>query len=275
MSQLGGQYGLGYDPSKERHDELRRESIAFLMRATSDSEIQTFDPRGKLVYPSQFNMGSCEGHELALNCQMVNYIKTGKIVPMSRMWCYLQAQIKDGGMRGDMGASIAGGVAAAKSVGVCREETFPYPNPVQYVTRWPEAAASEARQHLIRNSSVMQSYEDVRHWVGLHVGGVGIGINWTQALANNRSGIITAADCQGQSMGGHALALVSCSTNKKDGNKNYIWLVNSHGPQWGNNGCAEVEPAAVDYWCKSGAAVIGISDMQSYGARTIPSSHIL
>jgi hypothetical protein len=262
---LGGQYGLGYDPSKERHDELRRYSIPFLMRATAESELQTFDPRGKLIYPSQFNLGSCEGHEIALCMQYINFLATGKIVPMSRMWGYLQAQIKDGGMRGDMGASIAGGVAAMKDVGMCKESTFPYPNPVQYVTRWPANAPVEAKQHRLKNSSVMQSYEDVRHWVGMAIGPTGIGINWTPALANNRSGVIRLADCKGQSLGGHALALVSLASDRS-----HVWLVNSHGEQWGDRGCAQVEPEAVDYWCKSGAAVIGVSDMETYGRRHIP-----
>jgi len=267
---LGGPTGLGYDLSKERHDLLAASSAPFMLYGPQFTVPQTCNPTKLLMLLCQFAMGSCTGHAMSHLGQWLNWLKTRQRVLISRMFCYLRAQHHSGFEGSDQGASIAGAVEAAKQDGLPQEATFPYPNPVHYETSIPPAAFTEGRDHLVRSSSVLKSYADAQLWLGNGLGGIDIGIDWVQGLANFRGETIELQHLSGYTLGGHSLALIALSTRVDAQGRNYVWLANSHGPQWGQGGWAEVAPAVIEHWIQSGAAFIGVSDMEQYTPRAIP-----
>jgi hypothetical protein len=265
-----GQLGLGYRKSDENHALLAANSQPLVLYVAPVTTPQTCDPRAVVMLLCQFAMGSCTGHAMSHLGQWLNWLKTRQQVLISRMWCYLRAQHHSGFEGSDQGASIAGAVEAARQDGLPREETFPYPNPVHYSTAIPPVAFTEARDHLLRSSSVLKSYADAQLWLGNGLGGIDIGIDWVQGLANFRGETIELQHLSGYTLGGHSLALIALSTRVDEHGRNYVWLANSHGPQWGQGGWAEVAPAVIEHWIQSGAAFIGVSDMEQYAPRAIP-----
>lgn len=259
--------GLGYRLADERRAELQaRAKPLGLMSFSAPPEI---DHRGWLNVENQGPIGSCVGNALASVLECCNYIATaGGVVQLSRMFAYLESQKASGYFGSDNGATIDGAALAASRVGICLEATMPYPNPVRYVTTIPQAATVEAAGHRLKTHAVMRSYADVFNFLGSGVGAVEIGINWTQGLAQC-SGVAETNNIGGRSLGGHALALVGYSKRQDSSGRQYIWLVNSHGRQWGNQGWAEIAPNVIDYWLRNGETMIGFSDLESFGPRTI------
>lgn len=228
------------------------------------------DHRSWLWIENQGPMGSCAGHALATCAAVCNWIRTrGNAVRMSRMWCYLMGQQAGGFYGRDQGASISGCAAAARQYGICTEEAFPYPNPVQYSTRIPDGARDQAVQHVVRSASPMRNYADCYSFLAHGIGAIQIGIDWTEGLASNRSGIVDETNSGGRSYGGHSLAFVGYSGRMDTQGRNYLWKANSHGRSWGNQGFAEVAPVTVDRWIRSGSVgeFVGLSDMETYERR--------
>jgi hypothetical protein len=62
--------------------------------------------------------------------------------------------------------------------------------------------------------------------------------------------------------GGHAIALLSLSERKDNDGRPYVWMCNSWGANWGNNGWSEWAPKAIEQMCRHRYTVpIGVSDM--------------
>ncbi len=218
------------------------------------------DPRPWLQIEQQGRMGSCAGHAGTSVSEYINWVDTGGgIVQLSRMFCYIAGQ-QESGISGDQGATITGVIQALKKMGICLEETFPYPS--SYSDRLSPEAVSEAAQHKILQHSVLKSYDEVFQYLAAGLGAVEIGIPWTSSLANNRDGVIEAA--AGQNYGGHALAIIGYTERK------WPIMANSHGTGWGKNGFAEIHPRLFDEWGRdSYSELIGISDLQEYGVREL------
>lgn len=271
---LSGQLGLGYRIESEDHAHLAANSkpLGYMSLAGAPARI---DHRGWLKSKTQRNMGSCAGWALSADAQVLNFIDTGgESVEMSHMWCYLRGQAHSGFLGSDQGASIAGCVEAAKQDGVCREVTFPYPvdqwGRAVYSTRIPPEAVAESNDHHIRSSTVMNGYDSCFAYLASGVGAIDIGITWTSGLANNRTGLIDGSSVGGQNLGGHSMAILGYSDRRDNQGRQWLWLLNSHGPEWGNQGWAEVQPSLVDWWIQNGAVFIGVSDMEEYAPRQLP-----
>lgn len=247
-----------------------REDRAFL-RATAKpfhfvrtfSAPEEIDPRPWIRIEDQGQIGSCSGNSLSTILELCNWIATrGGIVQLSRMFSYLAAQKIDN-IHGDEGATISGAIRGAMQYGCCLESTFPYPTAYVPLESVPPAAIAEGKHHLLRSHAVMQNYRDCFEFLASGMGGVQIGINWTQELADNKSGVIESA--RGQNLGGHALAIVGYTRRKDRAGRNYLILINSWGEKWGNRGTAEIAPSLFDAWGRDGySEMVAASDLQSF-----------
>lgn len=267
MEIMGGELGLGWLRSHERMEDYGPIVRTFIAEPIVDPPA-IIDHRKWLVTENQGGVGSCAGHAGADCAQVCNWIAThGEAVRMSRMWCYLMGQKQSGLFGRDVGATISGVVSAMNKLGVPREVTFPYPG--VYRTQIPAAAYSEANDHRILSVSPMRSYDDCFTFLAAGIGAIQIGIDWTSSLANNREGVVEHVS--GGTYGGHSVSLVGYSARRDSQNRQYLWLHNSHGTGWGNQGWCEVAPRVIDSWIERSSLgeFMGLSDMEAYERRWI------
>lgn len=251
----GTRWGWAHD--KEDLDRLQSESQEFFLSVRGQFEAPAeIDPRGWHKIENQRSMGSCQGHALSSVCEMCYRIATGKIIHFSRMWCYIGTQRIDG-ITGDRGSTITGGRDLASKHGVCREETWPYPQ--RYTRDIPDGCEDEAKEFKIKSHTILRSYHDTFAYLASGQGGVEIGISWNSSC-DPRNGVI--ASYKSGRGGGHAVSLLGYSSRKDNQDRNYLWMANSWGEQWGNNGWAEVAPAAIDAMLDDRYTVfVGMSDL--------------
>lgn len=256
----------GYAARMERRDLLQSTQVAYRLPSAVEPPDE-IDHRGWLQIENQGAEGSCSGHATSSVLEVCNYIATGgDVIQLSRMFCYLSGQIEAGLIGSDCGCTIQGVVESAKKRGVCMEATFPYSG--RYETGIPDAAVFEAGGHQARSHCVMQSERDCFTFLASGVGGIICGVPWIESLARN-PGVVE--QLYGSTLGMHAIPLVGYSKTKDSQGRNFYWLPNSHGRQWGANGWAEISPSIVEYWIKSSCVVIGVSDLAAYGPRKIKS----
>ena len=219
---------------------------------------QTLDPRKVLKTENQGRMGSCRGHSGSTGVEWLRTLATREIgVQLSRMMMYVETQRIDG-ITSDRGSTIAGGVKLLESVGLCREELWPYPS--RYTQQRPsnwQAILDNAAPHRIGRKSRMRSYEDCAAWAGTGQGYIDIGIPWRQEYSAP-----VVETYRGGGGGFHAVSLFTLSDRKDNRGRNYIWMLNSHGLSSGNQGWSEYSPAFIDgCFTHSGTVMIGISDL--------------
>ena len=220
-----------------------------------------------MTIEDQGQMGSCSGQAMSSCLELLNWFDTqGEKIQLSRMFAYLSAQKLDGLLGRDTGATISGAVKAAKTFGICLEETFPYPP--KYSDGIPARALNEASKHRLIAHAVLNNYDDVFNFLASGVGAVEIGIPWRASLANN-NGVIDVST--GKTYGGHALAIVGFVRNKKDNqNRKYLIMANSHGRKWGKNGFALIAPRLFDEWSRDNfSEMIGMSDLEEFRPRLV------
>lgn len=250
-------YGYRYD----RENLKNLEAMAIPMPAMTFAAPDEIDPRPWHRIENQKSMGSCQGHALSSVTEFAYHIETGEVIQFSPMWCYIMTQKIDGLLGRDQGSTINGGMQCAKKYGVCRVETFPYPNPVKYSTKIPPEAALEAIKYKIRSHVMCKSYDDILQFIGAGLGGVEIGISWNKSCTPDSNGVIKSYKDGG---GGHAVCFLGY---KKNGN---LYLANSWDENWGDDGYAEVTPDAVNQMAKGRWTVmIGLSDMTTPEPRKI------
>lgn len=252
----------GYRRELEPVAKLKAGSKPMLCKVPAHIPDQ-IDCRDWLQIENQGSQGSCSGHMLTSALEYCNWVQTkGGIVQLSRQFAYLNGQKHCGLFGEDQGGTIDGVCEAAKADGVPQESTFPYPG--HYVTSIPQAAYDEAKGHKLRSYTFLKSYQEVFAYLATGVGAVCCGVPWVESFANNE-GIIE--EQSGGMYGWHAIPLIGYSTRKSGMGNHYLWLPNSHGREWGENGWAEVAPQVVENWCQSDCVVIGVSDLQEYGTR--------
>jgi hypothetical protein len=256
---------LGYRIDLERRAELHRSASRFNISKVFAAP-EEIDPRAKLRTEDQRQMGSCAGQSQSSCGELLNLFGNGGSIQLSAMYSYLAGQTMDGLLGQDNGATITGTVRGAKEMGYCLEETFPYPG--QYTSRFPAGSKEEGANHRLRRHVMLSSYQQCFDWLASGVGAIQIGIAWTAELADNTSGVISAA--RGQNYGGHALAVLGYSKRVDSKGRKHLWMLNSHGRQWGRDGWAEVAPGMMDQWCRDrNSEVVGVTDLQVFTPRRV------
>lgn len=261
---------LGWRHDLERRDELHGSAVDFVRVGTYAAPASiTHD---WIPIEDQGQMGSCSGHAITTCQEVLAFIATnGLRQQFSRMFGYLAGQTMDGLLGRDAGATITGSVRGAKEMGCCDESLFPYPR--QYVSSIPAEAKAKARERLIENHAVLRSYKDCFEWLASGQGAIEIGIMWTERMAGNTTGVLDVQDSYGQTLGGHALAIIGYEDDGGtfgSGRKSLI-VVNSHGVRWGNKGRAKMTPLLIDRLIQSrDTEFIGIGGSLGLKPRQVP-----
>lgn len=241
---------------------LPEESAVLAMRGTYN-EVKV-DPRKVMKVENQSSVGSCQGHDLSSCAELCYYIATGDLTrQLSRAYAYYETQRIDN-ISGDRGSTISGGIKLATTVGIPEESLWKYSG--RYENRRPSNWAEiekNAAQHKIGQSYRMTSYDGVRTFLGSGQGGISIGISWggemDRPIVNSFSGA---------GGGGHAIALLGLSERVDTSGRPFIWMLNSWGANWGNQGWAEWAPNAVEQMLKHRyTACFGLSDMPNVKPR--------
>jgi hypothetical protein len=243
-------------------DDVPKE-LAYLAR---DNGTQTLDPRKVLKTENQRNMGSCRGHSGSTGTEWLRTLATGEIgFQLSRMMMYVETQRIDG-IRSDSGSTIAGGLKLLENVGLCREELWPYPS--QYSQERPanwQAVLDDAAPHRIGRKQRCRTYGDVAAWAGTGQGYIDIGIPWRQEYSAPVVDVY-----RGGGGGFHAIALFTLSDRKDRSGRNYIWMLNSHGLNSGQQGWSEYSPSFIEgCLTHDGTVMIGVSDMPHMKGREL------
>lgn len=209
----------------------------------------------------QNGFGSCTGHGLSGSAEVCYWLATGKQIQFSRWFAYIRTQLFDG-IHGDQGATISGAQRTVTEVGLPREEFLPYPS--RYSQDIPQAAYDDAANFKIKTAYAVDSYDDILLGLRSGLGSCYFGISWTSGMANAGG---TIESYSGRSGGGHCICFVDWVD---DSERPYLWLANSHGPQWGEDGYAKVSPNAINQMLNSSWSEFRIiSDMDAPRTRTI------
>lgn len=257
----------GYLIDDEHREELRQTSSNLpLLMQWAESAPKDIDPRGWHRIENQGPMGSCQGHALSSVCENAYLISTGgrskKVIQFSPYFAYLDSQKMDQIFgRGDIGSTLAGGLASAMRSGSCPLEKMPYPNPVRYTGEFAPGAYDAAKNFKIRQHTWLKNYDEVYGYLASGLGGVEIGIRWGNGMMECHDGVIEHHDSRGG--GGHAVCFLGYTSEKTDSRgRKYLRLANSWGTEWGDEGWALVSPVAVDEMCRHPETVmLGLSDM--------------
>lgn len=252
------------EPGSARRNELFAMATPFELPMMGNPPIE-IDPRPFNKVENQLQQGACEGHDISSCFEHCYHIATGEVKQFSRAHGYYGTQRIDG-IRGDNGATIAGGVRLVTEVGLVSDEVWPYPrnyNPTPPVS-WDEIAKLAA-PFKIRSHSVLNGIDDVFNYLATGTGAVTIGTSW--GFTPDANGVV---ERYRRSNGGHATAVLGYSKRKDSAGRNYFWLLNSWGETWGNKGWGEISPQAMsDALSDQYAVAIGISDLSTPVVRPI------
>lgn len=266
------EFGLGYRRDLEDMANIHA-TAAPLYIPQAFSAPKTICHRNWRRAKSQGHVGSCSGFARASGEEVLNFIGTGgRAEVFSAMYCYLTNQKQCGLFGSDQGAQIDGSLRASQIDGVCHDAVFPYPG--EYVTHIPPAAPLEGKKHLIRKYAVMRSYDDCYRWLASGVGVILTGTVWTTGM-DKVGRIMDLQDLGGTYRGGHARVIhgyggPGTEPEVDSDGRPLLDDENSHGEEWGENGFCLIMPRVIDKWCLKGAVLIGISDLEVFGPRTLP-----
>jgi hypothetical protein len=256
------EFGLGYRGDKENHVNLALTASPFVMPETYNAPTSV-SQRAWRKAKNQGQVGRCSGASRSSGEEVLNYIATGgQVVKFSMDYAYAENQKECGLWGSDQGATIDGSCKASIKTGIVLEEIMP--QKPGYNPNIPAGAEDIGKRHLIKSHVLLPTVDKARQWILTGNGVILIGINWTTGLAGSKARI-TRSTIGGGILGGHALIIHGVF---EDGD---LDLENSHSAAWGDNGFTRVAPEVYDYWGQKGEALIGISDLESYGFRLIKS----
>lgn len=264
---LGGwRYDIEHEPANWSRliAMLATEEPVLAMRG--EYQEVSIDPRKFMKLENQGQVGSCQGHSISSCVEWCYAIATGgEKIQLSRAYGYYETQRIDG-LSGDKGSTIQGGIKLATEFGICEESLWPYAN--RYDNRRPkpiEELRANAAQYKIGKSYRLTSYDAIRTFLGSGQGAVSLGITWNSSVD---SGVVN--NYSGASGGGHAIGLYSLSERKDEQGRPWLWMMNSWGDKWGQNGWAEWSPNAVEQMTKGRWSVfVGVSDMPAVKPRSL------
>ena len=251
------------------NESLNASGIAFCYGSGAGDTHKFLDPTENLHIENQGSWPSCVGHAVTTVAETIAGLQVGRwdgVPQLSRKFAWEAGQqLWQGKVNWREGCTIAHGVRSLMQNGVPLESVAPYDFAAKSLT--PEAYRN-AEQHKATKQTALQTYDDCRRFLDGGYGGIVAGVNWTKAMSSCGGTMRRAhVDERNRSVGGHAVAIVGFDS---DG---WLLLVNSWGREWGDNGVARVEPAAVDYLLSRPYTVMrGVTDLTNFDrVRTLES----
>lgn len=274
------EHGLGliYDPVLEAAHKAELNAMVRTAESVHSSEMpERIDLRDIIPVNDQGPYGSCDGNSVDFCCQVDHWLSTKVVVNTSARFAYLAARMKDAQIEGrqltneDGGASISGGILAARDYGAVLEADFPYwrfdwnSNTAEpFDIRIPDEVMQKAQKHRVQSvTPVLWHWTDMLPLVATGQASFSIGMYWS--LGDYRGGApITKYRPAGD---GHALAV--CEYEMVDGER-WPRVRNSHGRGWGDKGTMVVRPDVFDYMLRSAPwGARGMSGLPAFTKRKI------
>lgn len=210
---------------------------------------------------SQGRFSSCVGGGLSGCAEHRNLVETGVFLRMSMWQCYISAQ-KACGMSGrDGGATLAGAMKAAGSVGIALNELCPMPQ--SYTTNIPSDAIADAglHRHLGDVHYDCRQWDRMLDWV-TNKDPVLFGGIWTSnhGEMNSKNWIEKPNTLGGNRRGMHCRYL--CGWTTIDGQLAPL-IRNTHGPGFGRNGIVAISREAWNVYLRDPNTVcLAFGDLQ-------------
>lgn len=259
----------GYDILKHGeadNERLDLTALSFASASSAPGEIHdSLDPTEFLRVENQGARPSCVGHAVTTAAECAAGLASGRwsdVPQLSRRFAWQNGQDKWLGRTDSrQGCTIAHGVGAAISDGVCPESVAPYTARGSALT---DRAYTAAEKYRLQNQVEIASADDARRFLEAGFGAIVLGVIWTKKMARSKGRLTDRDVREDGSRGGHAITIVGF---KRAGQ---FLLVNSWGASWGDNGVALVDPSAVEYLCGRPYSVMrGVTDLTGFD-RTRP-----
>ena len=219
----------GWRPQLPDHRDLR---LAVAPLTTTLPSSADLSPQFPPCY-DQGDLGSCTSNSLAAIVQFNQRQQRLPDFMPSRLFIYYNERVIEGTVNSDAGAELRDGIKALASLGVCREELWPY-NPAKFAQRPPAAAYDRALIHkAIKYQAVPQNLHTLKSVIA---GGQPIVFGFTayesfESDGIARSGILQIPTAGEAVVGGHAVVAVGYSTASQT-----FKVRNSWSTSWGDNG---------------------------------------
>jgi hypothetical protein len=273
---MSSDYLTGYRIELENRQEIAESSIDAVMLSSGELP-ERVDPRtsplakdGWLKVEDQSAMGSCQGNALSETLEYCWGLATKRVIQLSRCFAYIASQMEDN-IKGDSGSTLSGGTKAAKK-GICLESIAPYPTHYPgwgYITEEMNKGRADFR---LNSSTVINSADQTRAYIGSLIGIVQIGVAWNSSMTPDSRGCITR--WSSANAGGHSVCLAGYVPDADVGVKTsrgwWLLLKNSWGQRWGVNGYSYLHPDVADSMLThQWTTFLGRSDMTIPGPRNI------
>lgn len=189
-----------------------------------------------LKLENQGQMNSCAGNSATTILEGCLWHQSGEVIKdqLSRMFAYINGQ-GHSGISGDSGATLSGVIKGLQDDGCPLEEFAPYTG--RYYTQFNEQAKQDAQKRKLLSWMPVTHVDQVYEGLVKRIGGLYLGINWTDAARNPKNGRVERfAENRGASGGFHAVCVMDwCNEKDGDGYPD-LRLFNSHGTQYGERG---------------------------------------
>jgi hypothetical protein len=257
----------GYRRDLEDVDALEKSAIILPEFTGYKAATPVAEPWKLIKAENQSSQGSCQGCAVSTVDEKCILDGTGEVVALSKQFAYIETQRIDGLIGSDRGSTIWGGVQLSKTRGIPPENYWEYTG--RYHTKPPQYSIEEcyaaAAKYKVENHVKMTGYDSIRSFLEQGLGGVSIGIQW-----NNSCEAKVTGDYQNRGGGGHAISLLFVSPRVASDGRNFIWMCNSWGTNWCNNGWSEWSPRFVDGLFQSRYTVAyGLTDMSNPEPRPV------
>ncbi|MDD5483623.1 MAG: C1 family peptidase [Kiritimatiellae bacterium] len=210
----------------------------------------------------QGNLGSCTAQALIGALEFLQLKAKSKVAShpslpnwfqdLSRLFVYYNTRVEMGTVHEDSGAMLRTGIKVLKTLGVCKEQKWPY-KISRFKEKPPADCYQEAEKHQVTAYQRLHKLDEMRACLSMGLPFVFGFAVYEHVMGKDvrRTGNIRLPRQGERMLGGHAVMAVGYD----DGRKNLIFR-NSWGAEWGRGGYgalpygyAESRELSDDFWC--------------------------
>lgn len=234
-SELEPKFG-GYRP--DPHDDRDVPFSTFLSEGRNAQASGTVVDWRSMCSPveNQRQVGSCVGNAVVGGLELLERVRHGTHVDLSRLFTYYNARAAIQETEKDDGSHIRDAMASLSALGVCEESAWPY-DPAKVLIRPAWSAFRKAFAHKIskyyRITGKGQDRIDEIESALRACSPVAFGVNVYEQFRYYKSG--PCAMPGGKLLGSHAMLIVGFDSDRR-----VFFVRNSWGSGWGMNGYCEM-----------------------------------
>lgn len=167
----------GYDHDAERWDKLTAEAQQYELVGQRCALLDAFDVNKKMPVENQGAWPSCGGHAGSTLLEYIQWLTRGVIQPLSRMFCWVEAQRVHGRPSSRSGVTIHGVVKVLKQIGLPDESLAPY-RVGDWYDDFDREVFENAKPRCAEYSYQLKTVEQVWDFHNSGMGGVIWGVPW-------------------------------------------------------------------------------------------------